>query len=155
MKIIPVRTKDANAFIEKYHRHNGPIDHRSHRFTIGLEKDGELVGVAVAGLPISRKLDDGKTLEILRVCVLDGIKNANSMLYGRVARVGYLMGYEKVITYTLQSECASSLKAVGAKIEHELNRPCSWNHKSRPRKEQAVYLKKKYRWIFHKPKEAI
>lgn len=153
LKFVPVRLSEANAFIAKYHRHNGPVDHRTHRFTIGLRDNGELVGVGVAGLPISRKLDDGKTLEISRVCVKDGYKNANSMFYGRLARIGYLMGYEKVITYTLQKESASSLKAVGAILERELNRPQSWNVPTRPREEREVYKEKKYRWVFKKPKD--
>jgi hypothetical protein len=155
MKIIPLRTTEANAFISQFHRHNGPIDHRSHRFTLGLQNvTGDLIGVAVAGLPIARNLDDGKTLEILRVCVKEGNKNANSMLYGRLSRIAFLMGYEKVITYTLQKECASSLKAVGAVLEAELNKPNSWDRSSRHRGEKAVYSEKKYRWCFKKPKEA-
>lgn len=152
LKFVPVRLNVANAFIAEYHRHNGPIDHRSHRFTIGLEDNGELVGLGVAGLPISRKLDDGKTLEIRRVCVKDGHKNANSMIYGRLARIGYLMGYNKLITYTLQKESASSLKAVGAVLECEV-RAQSWNVKSRKREERAVDTEKKYRWVFKKQKE--
>ena len=151
LKFVPVRLAVANSFIKEYHRHNGPVDHRSHRFTIGLEDEGELVGLGVAGLPISRKLDDGKTLEIRRVCVKEGYKNANSMLYGRLARIGYLMGYDKLITYTLQKESASSLKAVGAVLERELNRPQSWNVPKRPREEREVYQEKKYRWVFKKP----
>ena len=35
--------------------------------TSGAVQDGKLVGVAVAGRPAARRLDDGKTLEILRV----------------------------------------------------------------------------------------
>ena len=155
MKIVPIRTKDANAFIAEHHRHSKPIDHRSHRFTIALEHHGKIIGVGVAGLPIARKLDDGKTMEILRVCVTNGHKNANSLLYGKLARIGYLMGYERIITYTLQKECASSLKAVGAELEAELNRTDnSWNVPSRPREHQEVYGEKKYRWVFKKPKEA-
>jgi len=155
MKIVPIRTKEANLFIANFHRHNRPIDHRSHRFTLGLQNDdGMLIGVAVAGLPIARKLDDGKTLEILRVCVKEGYKNANSMLYGRLARIAFLMGYEKVITYTLQKECASSLKAVGAVVEATLNQPNTWDRTSRRRKGQLVYSEKKLRWCFQKPKEA-
>lgn len=59
---------------------------------------------------MSRYLDDGKTLEINRVCT-NGAKNACSMLYGACCRIAKEMGYEKVITYTLQSENAASVKA--------------------------------------------
>lgn len=55
-------------------------------------------------------LDDGKTLEINRVAT-DGAKNACSMLYGASVRVARAMGYEKVVTYTLESENGASVKA--------------------------------------------
>ncbi len=117
-KIIPIRMSVANDFIAKHHRHNKPVDHRAHRFSIGLiDEDGKLIGVAIAGQPIAQKNDDGFTLEILRVCVLEGYPNANSMLYARVKRIGLLMGYRRIITYTLEQESGASLRAVGARGE--------------------------------------
>ena len=68
--------------------------------------------VAIVGRPLSRHLDDGKTLEILRCCT-DGTHNACSILYGRAARIAKLMGYERIITYILESESGSSLLASG------------------------------------------
>ena len=147
MRIIPIKVAEANKFVAVYHRHNKPIDHRSHRFSLGLLNDKrELIGVAIAGLPIAQKLDDGKTLEIMRVCVKEGNPNANSMLYGRIRRIGGLMGYERIITYTLQKESTSSLKAVGAVKEAEINRISKWGRPARPRIEQEVYKEKKIRW---------
>ena len=35
---------------------------------------------------MARRLDDGKTIEVLRVCT-DGTPNTNSFLYGRVKRI--------------------------------------------------------------------
>lgn len=67
-------------------------------------------GVAVCGRPVSRYLDDGRTLEINRLCT-DGTKNACSMLYGGCCRVAKAMGYKKVITYILETEDGTSLKA--------------------------------------------
>ena len=142
MRIIPIKLAGANEFVAEHHRHNKPIDHRSHRFSLGLLNDkGELIGVAIAGLPIARK-----TLEIMRVCVKEGNSNANSMLYGRIRRIGALMGYERIITYTLQTESGSSLKAIGAVKEAELNRISKWSRSARPRIEQEVYKEKKFRW---------
>lgn len=46
----------------------------------------ELIKSSPAGRPVSRHADDGKTAEILRVCVKDGYKNANSKLYGAAVR---------------------------------------------------------------------
>ena len=88
---------------------------------------------------VSRRLDDGKTLEVLRVCT-DGTPNANSFLYGRVKRIAVLMGYARVITFTLEEESGASLKAVKARIVGEV-RPQEWNVPSRLRKSQAVYGK--------------
>ena len=145
MKIIPLRMSLANEFISKYHRHNKPVDHRGHRFSIGLTDDsGELIGVAIAGQPISQKNDDGFTLEILRVCALDGHPNANSMLYGRVRRIGMLMGYHRIITYTLKSESGASLRAIGAKPEGIRTYP--WSRPARPRNDQEVTYLPKLRW---------
>lgn len=106
--------------------------------------DGKLVGVAVAGRPVARRLDDGKTLEILRVAT-DGTPNATSFLYGRVRRIAQLMGYKKVVTYTLDEESGASLRGVGAKVVGEVE-PQEWSVPSRPRKSQPVYAKKKLKW---------
>lgn len=64
----------------------------------------------MCGRPVSRHLDDGKTIEINRLCT-DGTKNACSMLYGASCRVAKEMGYKKAITYILESENGASLKA--------------------------------------------
>lgn len=60
--------------------------------------------------------DDGKTLEILRCCT-DGTYNACSKLYGAVCRIGFDMGYDRIITYTLESESGSSLRAAGFRFD--------------------------------------
>ena len=107
---------------------------------MGVSVDGKLVGVAIAGRPVARKLDEGKTLEVLRVCT-DGTPNANSFLYGRVKRIAALMGYSKVITYTLQEQSGASLRAVGARIIGQMQ-PKEWSVPSRSRQSQDVYLRR-------------
>lgn len=109
MNIKPITFREASVYINKNHRH--------HNATVGckfcisvVDENSQLRGVAVCGRPVSRRLDDGLTLEINRVCT-DGAKNACSMLYGACCRIAKAMGYKKVITYTLQSEDGSSLKA--------------------------------------------
>lgn len=143
MKIIPLDLKTANDFVEKHHRHNTKVV--THRFSIGLEQDGELIGVAIASNPVARMLNDNKTLEIRRVCVKDGFANACSKLLARSKRIGQLMGYEKIITYTLQKECGSSLKAVGARRVAEVP-PGHWKRKGRLSAYQPVFDEWKYRW---------
>lgn len=110
MKIIPINLKQASEFISKYHRHHQPTV--GCKFSIGLiNEKKELIGCAVCGRPVSRYLDDGLTCEINRLCVIDGYKNACSMLYGACCRAARSMGYKLIITYILESENGSSLKA--------------------------------------------
>jgi hypothetical protein len=47
------------------------------KFAVGASVDGKLVGVAIAGRPVARRLDDGKTLEVLRVCTDGSSREAN------------------------------------------------------------------------------
>ena len=140
---IPMELREANEFILKYHRHNKEV--LVHKFSIGLLKDGKLIGVGIVGRPISRMLDVKGTLEIRRVCIIEGNPNANSIMYSRIKKIALLLGYTKVLTYTLQSESQSSLKAVKAQIVAE-TKPESWNRKNRPREDQTVYKEPKFRW---------
>lgn len=142
MDAVPLHIREANKFVAQYHRHSLPTT--GGKFALGASVDGKLIGVAIAGRPVARKLDDGKTLEVLRVCT-DGTPNANSFLYGRVKRIAALMGYERTISYTLKEESGASLKAVGGKVVGEV-RPQEWSVPSRPRKTQAVYGKPKLKW---------
>ncbi|MCM1055621.1 MAG: GNAT family N-acetyltransferase [Bacteroides sp.] len=116
MKIIPITLRSANDFVAKFHRHHKPTV--VCKFSIGCEEKGQLVGVAICGRPVSRHLDDGKTLEINRLCT-DGTKNACSKLYSACVRIAKEMGYERVITYILASENGASLKASNFVFEGE------------------------------------
>jgi hypothetical protein len=111
---------------------------------VGTADNGKLDAVAIAGRPVSRRLDDGLTQEVLRVCT-DGTPNACSFLCARCAKIARLMGYEKVITYTLASEAGASLRAVGGTPTGPLDWH-EWGNPNRPRKSQDVYHEQKYRW---------
>lgn len=109
MRRSPITFREASEYINTYHRHHGSTV--GCKFCISVvDDDGNVHGVAVAGRPVSRYLDDGVTLEINRVCS-DGTRNVCSMLYGACCRVAKEMGYRRVITYTLISEDGASLKA--------------------------------------------
>ena len=82
-KIKPVSLKVAQEFVRLHHRHNKPPV--GHKFSVGLFREDKLLGVAVAGRPVARMLDNGMTLEVTRTCT-DGTRNANSMLYGAIVR---------------------------------------------------------------------
>ncbi len=70
------------------------------------------MGVAIVGRPVSRYLDDGATLEVNRLCST-GEKNVCSFLYGAAARAAKALGYQRIITYTLDTEPGTSLRAAG------------------------------------------
>jgi hypothetical protein len=110
MVIVPITLKKANEFVGLHHRHHKPVI--GHKFSIGLMKDNELIGVAIVGRPVARLSDNGLTAELTRLATL-GHKNACSKLMGAIARVCKEMGYSKVQTYILESELGSSLKASG------------------------------------------
>lgn len=113
LELVPVSLKEANAFVQQYHRHHKPVV--GHKFSVGAANEkGEIVGVAIVGRPVSRYLDDGWTLEVNRLCT-DGTKNACSFLYAAAWRCARNMGYKKLITYILDTESGSSLKAAGWK----------------------------------------
>lgn len=114
LEIVPLDLDEANAQVERWHRHHRPVV--GHKFSLGVEEiacDGRaLVGVAIVGRPVARMNDDGWTLEVTRVAT-NGVANACSALYGAAWRVAREMGYRRLITYTLKSEAGGSLKGAG------------------------------------------
>ena len=127
MQIVPITLKAAKAFVAEHHRHNKPPV--GWKFGVGLEADGELVGVATAGRPIARHFDDGRTIEITRTCT-NGHRNANSMLYGAVWRAAKAMGYQRAVTYTQADETGASLRAANWKKVKDLPARGSWKDSS-------------------------
>ena len=108
LTIRPIDLRDANRYVFENHRHNMPTN--GHKFSIAVYDDDRLCGVAICGKPVARLLDDGMTIEIRRVCT-DGTRNACSKLYGACVRIARDLGYKKAVTYTLESEPGTSLKA--------------------------------------------
>ena len=108
---IPLTLKEANAFVKENHRHSKQC--RGHRFSLGAVYKDELVGAAIIGRAINRYLDNRFTAEILRNCVLEKApKGTCSFLYSRAMKVWQSQGGKKIVTYTLETETGSSLKAV-------------------------------------------
>lgn len=119
MDISEISLKEANTYVEKHHRHHGRVV--GHKWSLAAYKDGRLCGVAIVGRPTGRYLDDGHTLEVTRLCT-DGTRNACSALYSACARRAKREGYEKIITFILQSEPGTSLKAAGWTLEAKKGR---------------------------------
>ena len=151
LEIRPIILREANAYVAQHHRHNIPTN--GHKWSLGCYDGERLCGVAIAGQPVARKLDDGLTIEVRRVCT-DGTYNACTKLYGACDRVAKEMGYKRIVTYTLQSEPGTSLKASGWINCGEAG-GTSWNCASRPREvyqetffgvERKYPDEKKTRW---------
>lgn len=133
LRVVPVTLRQANAYVAAHHRHHGPS--RGCKFALAVT-DGECVrGVAICGRPVARLLDDGETLEVLRVAT-DGTKNACSALYGACRRVALAMGYRRILTYTLAEEPGTSLRAAGWVRAAEATGGGSWSCPSRPRTDK-------------------
>lgn len=141
---LPLSRKQANEFVNTFHRHNKPAV--GDKFRVGLmDETGELIGVGQAGRPVARMLDNGETIEILRVCIKEGHKNACSMIYARLAKIAKLLGYKNIITYTLTRESGASMRALGA-VQEKIVKSQQWSRPSRARKEQNIYNEEKIRW---------
>lgn len=143
LTLTPITLRAANEFVRQHHRHHKPT--AGHKFSIGVCKDNVLVGVAICGRPVSRRLDDGFTLEVNRLCT-DGTPNACSMLYGAAYRAAHAMGYRKVITYILDTESGTSLKAAGFVCEGKAG-GLEWNGTRKPKQENQYPRQMKTRWV--------
>ena len=110
LNIKPCHLRAARDYVGRYHRHSVPPV--GGKFSGACYDGDHLCGVAICGRPVARYLDDGLTLEILRCCT-EGTGNACSKLYGACCRIGFFMGYDRIITYTLASETGASLRAAG------------------------------------------
>jgi tRNA A37 N6-isopentenylltransferase MiaA len=138
LEIVPITQKEANAFVKKHHRHHKPVV--GSVFQIACAKDDKVVGVVIVGRPVARRLDNGWTLEVNRLCTI-GEKNVCSMLYQAAWRVAKNLGYKRLITYILSQENGISLYAAGWKCLGEAGGG-NWNVKSRPRVDTQLTQKK-------------
>ena len=109
LTIKPITFREANRFVNLHHRHHaGTV---GCKFCVAVWSDDVLAGVAICGRPVSRKLDNGLTLEINRVCTL-AVKNACSKLYGACIRIGKEMGYKKLSLTLCNLKTVQALKLV-------------------------------------------
>lgn len=133
LSVVPLSLEAANEFVRQYHRHHTPVI--GHKFSIGVVDDqGGLRGAAIIGRPVSRRRDDGWTLEVTRL-VTDGTPNACSAMYAAAWRAAKAMGYRRIGTYILADEPGTSLKAAGWKCLYETPGR-SWDVPSRPRDDK-------------------
>lgn len=139
--------REANDFVELWHRHSARTSNDGGKFAIGLEHEGELVGVAIVGRPVARLLQVEGAAELLRLCVTPSSpKGANSKLYSRCKRIWQLMGGTKLHTYTLSKESGASMRGAGLKEPAATVAQAQWNRVARPRDERSLYEEPKIRW---------
>ena len=150
LTLIPVSLAQANEFVRQHHRHHKPV--AGHKFSIGCAENGRLCAVAIVGRPVSRYLDDGFTLEVNRLCT-NGTPNACSILYAAAYRAARAMGYNRVVTYILDTENGASLKAAGYICEGRAG-GLEWNGAKAPKQTDQYPHQMKTRWI-KKKKEGL
>lgn len=145
IELVPLTQKAAKEWVNKVHRH---LDYpQGDKYRVGLSVNGELVAVAVAGLPCARMLNDGRTIEITRVAsAAEPVVNASSRLYGAIRRAGLNLGYQRFVTYTREDEPGDSLRAAGFQCLG-MTEGGEWDRPSRKRKA-AVQPCRKYRWVW-------
>ena len=147
MRIIPLTLRQANTFVEQWHRHSARTSNDGGKYAIGLEHSGELVGVAIVGRPVARLLQVEGAAELLRLCTSPAApRGSGSKLYSRAKRIWQLMGGTTLHTYTLKHESGALLRGAGiheaaAEVKGE-----QWTRPSRGRKSKPLYERPKQRW---------
>lgn len=133
--LCPMTHREALAYVAAHHRHSVPP--RGMVFALGAAKGESLEGVAIVGRPVARPLQDGWTLEVLRLCTpSEGAeRNVCSFLYAASWRAARALGWRKLITYTRTDEAGTSLKAAGWQIVGEVTAR-SWDTPTRPRDDR-------------------
>lgn len=131
LSLQPITLREASRFVELHHRHHDPPT--GGLFAVAVNAAGSVVGVAIVGRPVARALQDGWTAEVTRVAVIEGHKNACSMLYAAAWRACRSLGYRRLITYTLMREPGSSLRGAGWRRIGETEDARGWDRPGRPR----------------------
>ncbi len=132
LALAPIDFDTAAEFVRLHHRHHTPPV--GHKFSLAAMSGEELVGVVIVGRPVARRRDDGRTLEVTRLCTT-GHRNACSFLYGAAAKATFALGYSRIGTYILKREPGTSLVAAGWKLICETPGK-SWSVPSRPRDDK-------------------
>lgn len=144
LRLVPMTVKAAERHVREKHRHHKPP--RGAMWSVGVKSDaGEVVGVAMVGRPLARRIAEIEGVaEITRVAT-DGTFNACSKLYGACKRAARALGYRWLVTYTLESEPGTSLIAAGFWGEPN-HGGGSWSRDDRPRSDPNPTCAK-WRWI--------
>jgi hypothetical protein len=142
LRVVPCDFDEAACFVARHHRHHRPPV--GHKFSMAVVDEADSVrGVCIVGRPVARGHDDGMTLEVTRLAS-DGCPNACSALYGAAWRAAKALGYARLVTYILENEPGTTLKAAGWKCVGKRGGG-SWSTPSRPRVDKHP-LQRKLLW---------
>lgn len=130
LRLRPFALKHALPFCRQVHRRLSRL--QGGMWSIAIQVQNEILGVAIVGRPVARLLDNGLRLQVLRVAVKSGTPNACSMLYGACSRAARAMGASDLLTYIHNDETGVSLKASGWIEDDQFrSRGGEWSRKSR------------------------
>jgi hypothetical protein len=150
LEVAPIEWRDAKAFVGEHHEHCQ--EPAGWRFGAAVRNGKQLIGVVTVGRPVARAYDKSKVVEVNRLCVRRDVPrplvwNACSLLYGWSAREARKRGFERIITYTLETESGVSLRAAGFVPEAQVRaRKSGWSTASRPRDADRTPNVNKTRW---------
>ena len=129
LRLEPITISEAKRFVKRFHRHHEPP--QGALCAVGASDGDQIVGVAIIGRPVARMNQDGYTAEVTRLAT-DGTRNACSLLYAACRRIAKGLGYRRLITYILESEPGTSLRAAGWQLTGK-SAGGSWSVPSRER----------------------
>ncbi len=143
LRLAPITVKVARPFVARVHRKLPRVQGAMWAISV-LDVGGAVVGVALVGNPA--RVWNGEVLCVLRVAVVEGYRNACSMLYGACSRAAKAMGARNLVTYTHLDEDGASLKASNWIPCGLTDDEAEWGRDGRPR-QLAIDPEKKRRWF--------
>lgn len=143
MRLRPLTLAQANELVGQWHRHHKLVV--GHRWSIGVEVDGELVGAVIVGRPVARMTPQYSVAEVTRL-VTNGYEHACSKLYAAAARAAQAMGFDEIQTFLLFAETGVSVKAAGWEREDQPTPGGDWNRPSRGGRRTDQPQCPKWRW---------
>jgi hypothetical protein len=150
LRIEPVSWQQAKSFVDRFHKHCEPPS--GWRFGAAIRNGYQTIGVVTVGRPVARAFDHTKIVEVNRLAVRRDVApalvwNGCSMLYGWAAREARKRGFERIVTYTLESEPGTTLRAAGWQPEATVRaRKRGWSTLTRPRDASRTPNVNKTRW---------
>lgn len=147
LDIRPISFSAAKAFIARHHDHCPPP--QGWRYGAAIWNGMTCVGVVTVGRPVARALPQYTWVEVNRLCVDRSLPDALrwkacSSLYTFAWEEAARRGFQRIITYTLETEDGMSLRYARWKPEH---RTAGGSHSSkrRPRVDKTPTVPK-IRW---------